>query len=86
MVTDPFICPDDGGTPGCTINKSLVDNNVCDCPGTCADETNYTCDNCSGAETATPIAIALPAIHILNVGGSVDQPGHKDSAPANKIL
>ena len=44
---DPFICPDDGGTPGCTINKSLVDNNVCDCPGTCADETNYTCENCS---------------------------------------
>ena len=93
VVTDPFICSDDGGTPGCTINKSLVDNNVCDCPGTCADETNYTCDNCSGAETAcggfvglclTPIA--LPAIHILNVGGSVDQPGHKDSAPANKIL
>ena len=38
VVTDPFICPDDGGTPGCTINKSLVDNNVCDCPGTCADE------------------------------------------------
>ena len=47
VVTDPFICPDDGGTPGCTINKSLVDNNVCDCPGTCADETSYTCENCS---------------------------------------
>eukprot|EP00435_Cladocopium_sp_Y103_P054545 s1099_g17.t1 len=28
VVTDPFVCPDNGGTPGCTINKSLVDNNV----------------------------------------------------------
>ena len=46
VVTDPFVCPDNGGTTGCTINKSLVDNNVCDCPGTCADETNYTCENC----------------------------------------
>eukprot|EP00435_Cladocopium_sp_Y103_P016218 s2906_g4.t1 len=47
VVTDAFVCPDDGGRPVCTINKSLVDDNVCDCPGTCADETNYTCQNCS---------------------------------------
>eukprot|EP00435_Cladocopium_sp_Y103_P000801 s3875_g1.t1 len=48
LVTDAFTCPDpNGGISGCTINKSLVDNLRCDCPGTCADETNYSCENCS---------------------------------------
>ena len=48
LVSDPFTCPDpDGGISGCTINKSLVNDLRCDCPGTCADEANYTCENCS---------------------------------------
>ena len=48
LVTDPFTCPDpNGGISGCIINKSLVDDLRCDCPGTCADEADYTCENCS---------------------------------------
>ena len=47
-AVDPFLCPpvDDSNTP-CTIDRSLVDNNQCDCPGTCADESSWTCQNCS---------------------------------------
>ena len=50
-AVDPFLCPpvtpvDDSNTP-CTIDRSLVDNNQCDCPATCADESSWTCQNCS---------------------------------------
>lgn len=38
-----FSCPDSA----CEIDGLFVDDNRCDCPFTCADETNWTCDNCS---------------------------------------
>ncbi|CAL1156287.1 unnamed protein product [Cladocopium goreaui] len=57
LVTDPFTCPDpNGGISGCIIDKNLVDDLRCDCPGTCADEADYTCENCS-----CPIFCGLPS-------------------------
>ena len=38
-----FACPDSA----CEIDAVFVNDNRCDCPFTCADETNWTCDNCS---------------------------------------
>ena len=38
-----FACPDSA----CEIDAIFVNDNRCDCPFTCADETNWTCDNCS---------------------------------------
>ena len=38
-----FFCPDSA----CEIDGLFVDDNRCDCPFSCADETNWTCDNCS---------------------------------------
>ena len=47
-AVDAFVCPSTGAsdTP-CTIDRSLVDNDQCDCPGTCADESRWSCENCS---------------------------------------
>ena len=34
----------------CSVPQSFVNDNVCDCPGTCADEGNWNCANCACPE------------------------------------
>lgn len=38
-----FECPPPGN---CTLPYNLVNDDVCDCPGTCADEEKWNCDTC----------------------------------------
>ena len=61
---DAFTCPE---VSGCYIPRSLVNDRKCDCPGTCADETSFTCDSCvprapfggPQTQTATSLGVAL---------------------------
>ena len=45
QLDPPFACDD-----GCVIPGTFVDDGKCDCPGTCKDERDFTCDNCSCPE------------------------------------
>ena len=42
-----FQCPPPGE---CSLPQSFVNDNVCDCPGTCADEDDWNCDTCTCPE------------------------------------
>ena len=43
-----FQCPPPAES--CLLPQSFVNDNVCDCPGTCADEDNWNCTNCACPE------------------------------------
>eukprot|EP00435_Cladocopium_sp_Y103_P060452 s824_g22.t1 len=84
-----FQCPPPGN---CSLPIGWVNDNHCDCPGTCADEENWDCDtcvcpdvcgirnrNCFDVYFACPLSNCTISIFSLN-DGNCDCPGCEDES------
>ncbi|CAK9007149.1 unnamed protein product, partial [Durusdinium trenchii] len=65
QLDPPFACDD-----GCVIPGTFVDDGKCDCPGTCKDERDFTCDNCSCPEFCNQVLAPCKQIYFQCPGSA----------------